>query len=232
MKAIPSVTPAQMARIDEIMEKKLHISVLQMMENDGRVIANLACNVYNFPRRVTVLVGKGNNGGGGLAAARHMYNKGIEVSVVLADKDLKEVPAKQFRAVKAFGIKVERDLKGRPDLIVDALLGYSGRGPPHGRVAELIMQAQNIDVPVLCNDVPSGLDLSTGQWFSPAFKDADVVTLGLPKKFMIGNTGIRRIFLADIGIPREAYSRIGVKVPLLFGERDYIDLSAQHALGI
>lgn len=232
MKVVPSLTPAQMARIDGIADKGFHVSHLQLMENAGRVVASVACGAFNFPKRVTVLAGKGNNGGDGLVAARYLHNRGAEVGVVLVDRALKGLPLQQLRAVQALGIRPERDIKGRPELFVDALLGYSGRGPPHGRVAELVAKANGLGISVLCVDVPSGLDLSTGKWFSPSFKGADVVTLGLPKKFMIGNTGIRRLFLADIGIPREAYSKVGVKAPLLFGERDYIDLSAQHALGI
>jgi NAD(P)H-hydrate epimerase len=232
MRTIPSLTPAQMARIDRIADKTFNISSLQLMENAGRAVAGLVRNAFNLPKTVAVLAGKGNNGGDGLVAARHLHNRGVEASVVLADKDLKGLPLRQLRAVKALGIRPDKNVKERPDLIIDALLGYGASGPPRGRVAELIVQAQGIGAPVLCLDVPSGLDLASGQWFSPAFRGADVVTLGLPKKNMLGNPGIRRLFLADIGIPREAYEELGIRVPVLFAERDYIELTAQHALGI
>jgi hydroxyethylthiazole kinase-like uncharacterized protein yjeF len=235
LKTIPSVTPAQMARLDRIVEKGFHVSPLQLMENAGRAVSGVVCSTFQLPRRITVLAGKGNNGGDGLVAARHLHNRGADVSVVLADKDLKGLPLKQFRAIRALGIRPEKALKGRPGLIIDALLGYGARGPPRGRVAELIasgVRLQERGVPVLCLDVPSGLDLEAGKWFSPAFKDTDVVTLGLPKRNMVGNTGIKRLFVADIGIPREAYGRLHIRVPVLFGGRDYIELTTQHALGI
>lgn len=234
MKAVPSVTPVQMAELDKIAGKGFHVSPLQLMENAGRAVSAVVCRVFNFPRRVAILAGKGNNGGDGLVAARHLHNRGVKVSVVLVDKGLKGLPLKQLRALMAIGIRPEKALKERPGLIVDALLGYGARGPPSGRVAELISQAHALGgrVPAVCVDVPSGLDLETGKWFSPSFKGADVVTLGLPKSNMLGNPGIRRLFVADIGIPREAYERLHIKVPALFGERDYIEITAQHALGI
>jgi hydroxyethylthiazole kinase-like uncharacterized protein yjeF len=232
MKSVPSITPKQMGKIDGIMEKRMHISVLQMMENDGKVISNLACGMYGLPGDVTVIAGKGNNGGGGLAAARHLRNRGCDVSIVLASNELKPAPMEQLRAAKAFGIPVVSDVPDKPGLIIDSLLGYNAQGPPRDRVAELIAQAVKTGSQVLCNDVPTGLDLSTGKWFSPSFKGADVITLGLPKAGMIGNPGIRRLFLADIGIPAKAYSMIGMDVPGLFAESDCIEITAQHSLGI
>ncbi len=238
MKTVPSVTPEQMAKIDRIVENEFHVSPVQLMENAGRAVAGVACSAFRLPMRVAVLAGKGNNGGDGLVAARHLHNRGAEVSVVLVDKNLRGLPLQQLRAVQALGIRPGSDLKAlgdKPDLIIDALLGFGARGPPMGIVARLIadgVRLQEKGVPVLCVDAPSGLDLETGKWFSPAFRGADVVTLGLPKMNMVGNTGIKRLFVADIGIPREAYMRIGIGVPALFSDRDYIEITAQHALGI
>jgi hydroxyethylthiazole kinase-like uncharacterized protein yjeF len=238
MKSVPSVTPEQMARIDRIAETGFHISPLQLMENAGRAVAGFACSEFRLPKMVAVLVGKGNNGGDGLVAARHLHNRGLGVSVVLADKNLKGLPLHQLRAVRALGIRPVTDLKALnegPSLIIDALLGSGARGPPKGPVSGLItkgLRLQERGVPVLCVDSPSGLDLEAGEWFSPSFREADVVTLGLPKGGMVGNTGIRRLFVADIGIPREAYRHLGIMVPQIFSERDCIEITAQHALGI
>jgi NAD(P)H-hydrate epimerase len=87
---------------------------------------------------VAVLAGKGNNGGGGLVTATYLHNKGIYIEVVLADNNLKEASAHQLVALKAMGVKINNRIKSKPELIVDALLGYNAKGQPKGKIAELI----------------------------------------------------------------------------------------------
>lgn len=77
------VTAEQMREVDRVMVEDLGIVLLQMMENAGRQLADLTIARYR-PSRVTILARPGGNGGGGLVAARHLANRGIDVEVVLA----------------------------------------------------------------------------------------------------------------------------------------------------
>ena len=85
MKKVPSITTDQMREVDRLMIEEFGIVLLQMMENAGRNLARLAAMQMEGPssRNVLVLAGRGNNGGGGMVAARHLTNMGYRVSVIL-----------------------------------------------------------------------------------------------------------------------------------------------------
>ncbi len=224
MTRIPSLTVRQMREVDRLMVEEFGVSVLQMMELAGRVTARVAIDLFS-PRSVIVLAGKGNNGGDGMVAARHLHNSGAKVRVVLAGELHGEIPLMQLNALGKTGIPVEDSVKCAPDLVIDALLGYGARGEPRGGVALLIRESRKLSKPVLSVDVPSGLEVSTGKWFSPAFEGATVLTLGLPKEGMLGDPKIKRLLVGDIGIPREVYRKIGVEVPGMFSDREYLEVA-------
>jgi NAD(P)H-hydrate epimerase len=61
--AVPALTTEQMRAVDQAMVDDLHIELVQMMENAGRNLAELAITRFS-PTSVTVLAGPGGNGGG------------------------------------------------------------------------------------------------------------------------------------------------------------------------
>src|SRR6516165_2572501 len=73
---LPALTADQMRAVDRAMIEDLHIDLVQMMENAGRNLAELAIRLFS-PTTCVVLAGPGGNGGGGLAAARHLTNRGV-----------------------------------------------------------------------------------------------------------------------------------------------------------
>ena len=80
---VPAVSTAQMREVDRSMPEDFGIDLARMMENAGRNLADLGQALVT-PRTAIVLAGPGGNGGGGLAAARHLHNRGVTVSVMLA----------------------------------------------------------------------------------------------------------------------------------------------------
>src|SRR6516162_5008728 len=149
--AVPALTTEQMRAVDRAMVEDLHIELVQMMENAGRSLAELVITRFS-PASVTVLAGPGGNGGGGLVAARHLSNRGVEVAVSLSHpvEETTPVPAHQFDIVTRMGIR-----DGEPEpatLIIDALIGYSLQGDPWGRSAELIEWANNQATSILALD--------------------------------------------------------------------------------
>ena len=96
-------------------------------------------------RQVVVLAGKGNNGGDGLVAARHLANWGVKVVVVLADKNSRE-PLTNLEIARRMGLEIIEAKEKRKcevllltsDLVIDGLLGTGISGPPRGWAAELI----------------------------------------------------------------------------------------------
>jgi NAD(P)H-hydrate epimerase len=177
---IPAVTADQMREVDRAMVEDLGIELLQMMENAGRNLTDVALRMF-APTSVTVLAGPGGNGGGGLVAARHLHNRGVAVTVTLAREDaLAPVTIHQLDILRRMAVPVSPD---PPDaeLVLDALIGYSLRGDPAGRAAQLIEWTNGQRAPVLSLDSPSGLDVTTGRAGSPCVRATATMTLALPK---------------------------------------------------
>src|SRR5258708_10237604 len=102
---VPAVTAAQMREVDRIMVEDLGISLLQMMENAGRALAELTGIQLSGVRRrhVVVLAGRGGNGGGGVAAARRLARWGAQGRGVLAHPEnaLPRAPARPLSSLRA-----------------------------------------------------------------------------------------------------------------------------------
>lgn len=220
---VPQVTATEMARVDEVAVEETGPTLLQMMENAGRNLARTTMAARPGLRRVTVLAGPGSNGGGGLCAARHLTNHGVEVSVVL-DRDPEDLTGgtgTQWDTLAATGIEPAvdaADAVARADIVVDALLGYGLDGPPHGRIAELIDRSTEADY-LVSLDVPSGVDATTGERPGGSVEPDRVLTLALPKTGLTTADG--PAYLGDIGIPAVVYDRAGIDYESPF-EGEYV----------
>ena len=221
--AVPALTTEQMRAVDRAMVEDLHIELVQMMENAGRNLAELAITRFS-PTSVTVLAGPGGNGGGGMVAARHLANRGCQVQVVLSEPDrLTPVPAHQADILTRMGVTIAS--RAPPaDLVVDALIGYSLRGDPAGTAAQLITWANGQAAPVLALDTPSGLDLTTGTAGSPTVGASAPLTLALPKIGLLDAPSAGELYLADISVPPLVYQRMGITVPPLFRQSSLLQI--------
>jgi len=208
---IDSVSVQTMSDMDLFLESKYHVNVLQTMEAAGYNIAQFIQQKFRKIQSICILIGKGHNGGDGLVTARHLHNSGKNISVVLSDTHLTEIPFFHLKVLKSLNIKIENTLSFSGELVVDCLLGYSAKGAPRGRIGELINIVSQSQVSVLSVDIPSGLDVSTGEWYEPSFKNSICFTLGLPKTHMIGNPFIKELYIGDIGIPPELYKQFNIK---------------------
>src|SRR5947208_3319729 len=79
------LTRAQVREVDRLAIERYHVPGIVLMENAARAVANAACEMldHNCAGEILVLCGGGNNGGDGLAAARHLHNRGADVSIAL-----------------------------------------------------------------------------------------------------------------------------------------------------
>jgi NAD(P)H-hydrate epimerase len=215
---IPYLTADQMLEVDRLMVEDYGIQLIQMMENAGRNLAILAweefLNRNPSGKTVDVLAGSGGNGGGALVCARHLINWGAEVKVFLTKpiNDLVGVTKTQGEILTRMGQKIgsnnnlhDRD---RQDLILDGIIGYSLVGSPRGNAAEMIRWANAGSAPILALDLPSGLDATTGKAKDPVIKAEATMTLALPKTGLKHSPDlVGELYLADIGVPPELYSR-------------------------
>ena len=81
---VPAITTEQMREVDRVAIEEVGPNLFQMMETAGRNLALSAIELLgsDWPRTpIVVLAGTGGNGGGGIAAARHLANRGADVAV-------------------------------------------------------------------------------------------------------------------------------------------------------
>ena len=216
---VPALTERQMREVDRIMIEDLGISLLQMMENAGRNLAELAIRRFS-PTSVTVMAGPGGNGGGGLVAARHLANRGIPVSVSLSRPagEFAGVPAHQLAILEKMHVPVVEGAVADSDLILDALIGYSLRGDPRGVTRDLIERTNQSGSAVLSLDTPSGLNVTTGEAANPCIAATATMTLALPKLGLLKAPQVGELWLADISVPPSVYEAFGMEVGNLFSE--------------
>ena len=232
---IPALTTAQMRRVDRLAVEVFHLSLLQMMENAGRNLAQVVmARLEGRAGPVVVLAGPAGNGGGGLCCARHLHNRGVEVAVVLARPALEMSPAAraQWSVLYAAGLRAaplaEADsLLPRASLVVDALIGYGLQGAPHGAVRDLILRCNNRARRVISLDVPSGIDATRGLAPGQAVRAHVVVTLALPKTGLAGLDA--ELILADLGIPPQLYQQLGLSLGPIFQDQDWFPIQALPA---
>jgi NAD(P)H-hydrate epimerase len=225
---LPALSTAQMVEVDRLMIADYGILLIQMMENAGRNLADLAQAMLGgdvLDRPILALAGRGNNGGGGLVAARHLANRGADVQVMLARsmEDFGGVPAHQLEILLAMGVSVTTAGDGwelpSADLILDALIGYGLSGNPRGAAAGLIQLANSHPAAILSLDAPSGLDAGSGRIYDPSIRAAATLTLALPKAGLYAEPAMTRdLFVADISVPPTLYEELGLDLPPLFAD--------------
>ena len=226
------VTVDQMRRLEEACVP-LGVSLDDLMEQAGLAVAQCARSLLGGAagRRITVLVGPGNNGADGFVAARHLQRWGAEVVAHLPTPRPEHDPKKEMALLEGVsvcnaaddsGLTRFRDDLGRSSLVIDAVLGTGRARPMEGLVREAmnVLQdehASNSLMQVLALDLPSGLDADTGQ-VDPASPRADVTAaLGFPKvghfRFP-GAEKVGRLEVLDIGIPLAAADGISQELTL------------------
>ena len=215
------ITPEKMREIDRQTQEEFGIPAAILMENAGRAVFQTAMEMLSEKqeKKATIVCGRGNNGGDGFVAARHLMNNSVDVSIFLvADvKELKgEAEANYHRAervAKTIGKVIEvlneeklasfEDKLEGTSLIIDGIFGTGLArevGEPEKGIIQLINDSEKL---VLAVDIPSGLDAANGNVLGVCIKASKTVTFARPKTGFIGNekyTG--EVITADISIPR------------------------------
>lgn len=223
---IPGLTEEQMREVDRIAVEDFNLGILQMMENAGRNLALLAIEMLESNiGEISILAGSGGNGGGGICCARHLRNRGHRVNVILSkDPSAYSGAAKtqltilQKSGLKPTPIKQAQNSIIKSEIAIDALIGYSLRDAPRGNIAQLIEVANLHSKRVLALDMPSGVDSTSGKAPGAFINAEKTLTLALPK-LGLNNPAAGELYLADIGIPPEVYSSIGIKLEPFWGNQ-------------
>jgi hydroxyethylthiazole kinase-like uncharacterized protein yjeF len=184
-------------------------SLDELMERAGAAVADHV--LRHFPGSVSVVCGKGNNGGDGRVCARVLREAGREVEVVEGLGDL-----------------------GAPDVVVDALLGIGLRDAPREDAARMIERMNVSGKPIVAVDVPSGVNASTGEVPGAAAGAASTVTFGAAKVGLAvapGRSHAGSVHVASIGLrPREHQHSLVPASALLEVPRKHAD-STKYTAG-
>jgi hydroxyethylthiazole kinase-like uncharacterized protein yjeF len=211
----PVLTPDEASALDRASQAR-GISDQVLMERAGRAVARAAVDVMggSYGRRAVVVCGKGNNGGDGLVAARHLARWGVRVCVVAVEPltDLREPAAANadrlnevvsIRVVRFDHAVLDRESR-RADVAIDALFGTGFRGIPEDDWADAIAGLNASPAPVVAVDIPSGVNGATGAVEGDAIRADLTVTFGAPKVGVVILPGAELagvVRVADIGFP-------------------------------
>lgn len=150
-------------------------------------------------RRVSLLVGSGDNGGDALWAGTFLRRRGVAVTALLLDPE--RVHTAGLAALKAAGgraVPARPEYLGDPDVVLDGIVGISGRGPLRPAAAELV---DAITAPIIAVDTPSGVDPDTGAVDGPAVTATLTVAFGALKPVhVLAAPRCGRVELVDIGL--------------------------------
>jgi len=224
--ALPALTSAHVKELDRLAAERFGVGVAWLMEGAGWQAAR-ACR-----GRTAVVCGIGNNGGDGLAAARHLHRWQRLASVCCIDAGRLRGEAKaELDTLTRLGVDVADELRLEgAEVVLDAIFGTGLSRPPAGRFAEWIQAVNDSGLRVVAVDVPSGLDADSGVAYSPCVRADSTVTFTLPKVGLTIGDGARlagEVWVADIGVPFEAMTAIGVEPPTgLFASGDMVRLDA------
>ena len=197
--------------MDYLAVERFNLPVELMMENAGLHLARLAAYYLRPGGRVLVGAGPGNNGGGGMVAARRLAGWGFRVRLDIPVRDMKELPRIQLERAKAAGA-VEGGITGQ-DIFIDAYLGFSQRLPLPEDILRSVEAAKTCDCPCISLDIPTGFDRGTGK---AAFKPDAVLTLAAMKTELLSLPACVEIYVADLGIPGIIYEQFGMHQPVKF----------------
>jgi len=200
---------AQFKEMDYYAVENYALPIELMMENAGLQLANLvAHSIKKGNPKILIGVGNGNNGGGGLVAARRLSAWGYSIYLDLMTDINREIPKRQLERARKFGAKTATITQ--PDIWVDAYLGFSQRLPLRPNLLDRIQKANQCDCHRISLDIPTGF---LGDTTKPYFHADKILSLATAKKILYHLPNRTQLFIADLGIPKVVYQKFGVEIP-------------------
>ncbi len=164
--------------------------------------------------KITLLCGRGNNGGDAYVAGAILLEGGFDVSAIALAPLKENTPLSQKQSQRFAGagghitiIKgAEEIVFGETELIIDGILGTGFRGQVEGLYLEAIKKANASKLCIISIDIPSGIDGNTGEVGNVAINAEETVALGLPKTgCFLGEVWgqVGKLHVVDFGLSEE-----------------------------
>lgn len=205
------ITREKMAALDKRAIEGFGIPSIVLMENAAVQIFQKINNYNSF----TVVCGSGNNGGDGLALARHLILSGKKVTVFLAALP-KTVDAKvNFEIIEKFtkihlvegkNYDIIKSSLRENDITVDCIFGNGLSREIGGAYFQLISVINEFSNRIVAVDIPSGIDANTGQVLGIAVRADESYAIHDIKVGMVDNPYCGKVEIVKIGIPGEDFS--------------------------
>jgi hydroxyethylthiazole kinase-like uncharacterized protein yjeF len=238
-------TPDEARKMDKIAVDLYGMDGIVLMENAGAAVARAAAEVgaerrgclapwcgWSAGRLSTcIFAGKGNNGGDGFVAARHLVGYGINVSVYVTGSldGISGAARANLEILRNMGVDVvplaseeawssaAHDLAWA-DVAVDAILGTGAKGAPSGEAARAISMMNGSHAPIIAVDLPSGVDAYNGSIKGTCVTAHTTVTFALPKTGLLTYPGaehVGRLMVDHIGLPAALIDSREIKTSLV-----------------
>ena len=238
------VTAAEMRQIDQDTIEGIGIPGIVLMETAGSAIVRAIEQYYPTCKRIGIFAGKGNNGGDGIVIARQLAHIGHDVYLFLvsppdsftgeaavnlqiakrltASFGLQATPKGELRIAEILtdaALETEESVSlnhtASCELLVDAIFGTGLRGEVREPIATIINTINNLSIPILSVDLPSGLDADTGNPLGTCVRADRTVTIGLPKRGLLVHPGAElagKLEIVDIGFPEQVVDAQNIRV--------------------
>lgn len=208
------ISCAEMKAMDTYAIDQIGIPSIVLMENASlKVIENIDLNTL---QSFTVVCAPGNNGGDGLAIARHLILRDKKVDLFIvgdlnkATKDfqinltiLKNMKVEFTHITDASGLKTLIKSLNENDLAIDAIFGIGLDRPVEGVFYQVIHRMNQHAKRILAVDTPSGLDADSGQVLGISIEANQTICFHLMKRGLVNNVHYTGdINVVDIGIPK------------------------------
>lgn len=219
--SIDLYTAAQARELDRLTIEQGKVSGYALMSSAGHFAFSQIQQYWPDCQELSVLCGKGNNGGDGYVVAELARQAGMAVSLH-SICDPQELTADAHRAYSNCQLEVQIGLPELPlaeaDVVVDALLGTGLQGDVRGLTQDWIKQLNRVAKPVLVIDIPSGLCADTGRVLGNAVK-ADVTATFIARKQGMYTGQARNhcgeICFSGLGVRASAYHQVLANAQLL-----------------
>ncbi len=210
---LPAISASQMQQLIMLATGKYGLDNRVLVEHTARNLVSLVESV-EADGPVLVVAGRGNNGSGGLAAARLLAARGRRVWVVPTHEaeNYSGTPKEQLEHLRHFDkVKVRNSLpKMKFGCIIDAAIGTNLEGPPRGRTLDVITVLNHAQEGccVISLDTPTGLDVDDGTTPGDVVDATMTLSVALPKQGVKPGGHVGRLFVGDLSLPADLFEAL------------------------
>lgn len=215
------LSSAQIREIEETADKN-GITYLRLMENAGSACARVIRNRFDSTdkRKVTIVCGKGKNGGDGFVIARKLNENGYKVNIILAlGKPQADTAVEMFMRLKNLSVDVELYDESNQkqlsritecDILVDCVFGTGFKGVPDEKMSKLFGLMSSSKAYIVSIDLPSGMYADSNK-VEGAIVKADLTIAAIALKYSLvyypSTEYAGELKVVSIGIPDEIIDR-------------------------